>query len=119
MFCFVLDFFFPLRSSDDISNQSPASQVDEQEAIEEVTENEEAPVIRPRKKEYILKGECTALAVQLFAIDDKFETRFNYTYIIEIIIGFGYNNYYILLLFRSIDLLPMIFKLFPVRRSCD
>ena len=31
----------------------------------------------PRKKQYIFKGECNALAVQLFAIEDKYETRFD------------------------------------------
>lgn len=32
-------------------------------------------VKKARKKQYALKGSCNALAVQLFAIDDKYETR--------------------------------------------
>ncbi len=31
---------------------------------------------RPHKKQYTFKGGCNALAVQLFAIEDKFETRY-------------------------------------------
>ena len=30
---------------------------------------------RPHKKQYVFRGGCNALAIQLFAIDDKYETR--------------------------------------------
>lgn len=47
---------------------------------------------RGRRKQYVLKGGPSAIAVQLFAIDEKYEMR-------------------------SVDLLPAVFKLFPV--SCS
>ena len=45
----------------------------------ETPDNEEIPVIinekRARRKQHLFKGSCNALSVQLFAIDDKYETR--------------------------------------------
>lgn len=56
------------------------STMEEVTTIEEVVPPTEVPVTttsekKARKKQYFFKGGCNALAVQLFAIDEKYETR--------------------------------------------
>ena len=69
---------------------------------------------KQRKKKYVLKGGASALAVQLFGMDDKFEMRSVVIHALcllnkSLIFTFRNINYC-----RSIDLLPMVFQLFPV-----
>ena len=65
----------------------------------------------PHKKQYVLKGVCNALAVQLFAIDERYEMRF----VIQPTEGDPvYNRVCVFCCCRSIDFLPAVFQLFPV-----
>lgn len=54
--------------------------IEEDKSAEAIPEQQEdtscAGKKRPRKRKYVLKGGASALAIQLFGIDDRYEMRF-------------------------------------------
>ena len=62
-----------------------------------------------QRKKYVLKGGASALAVQLFGMDDKFEMRS-----VAMISLRSLTSHLCYCYYRSVDLLSMVFQLFPV-----